>query len=67
MVEMLFIDEFDFKGDFLDIELTRLDFGEIQNVVDDGQQRSAGIVNLTDIIALLGSSDPFSGTDARGR
>ena len=55
MVEMLFITEFELKGDVLDVEPARLDFGEIENVVDNGQQRRTGIVNLADIIALFGS------------
>ena len=56
---MLFITEFKLKGDILDVELTRLDFGEIEDVVDNGQQRSTGIVYLADIIALLGSKIGF--------
>ena len=38
----------------LDLQLAGLDLGEIQDVVDDSQQGSAGVVDFTDIIALLG-------------
>ena len=37
-----------------EVELAGLDLGEVENVVDDGEQRGAGVVNLGDVIALLG-------------
>ena len=37
-----------------DVELAGLDLGEVEDVVDDGQQRRAGVVDLADVIALLG-------------
>jgi len=44
-----------------DIEFARLNLREIQNVVDDGQERGAGVVHLTDIIALLRRELGFEG------
>ena len=38
----------------LDVELAGLDLGEVEDVVDDRQQRGAGVVDLADVIALLG-------------
>ena len=38
----------------LDVELAGLDLGEVEDVVDDGQQRGAGVVDLADVVALLG-------------
>ena len=38
----------------LEVELAGLDLGEVEDVVDDGQQRRAGVVDLADVIALLG-------------
>ena len=37
----------------LDVELARLDLREVEDVVDDGQQRRAGVVDLADVVALL--------------
>ena len=37
-----------------DVELARLDLGEVEDVVDDRQQRGAGVVDLADVVALLG-------------
>ena len=37
-----------------DVELAGLDLGEVEDVVDDRQQRRAGIVDLADVVALLG-------------
>ncbi len=36
-----------------EVELAGLDLGEIEDVVDDGQQRGAGVVDLADVVALL--------------
>ena len=38
----------------LEVELAGLDLGEIEDVVDDRQQRGAGVVDLADVVALLG-------------
>ena len=38
----------------LDVEPAGLDLGEVEDVVDDRQQRGAGIVDLADVVALLG-------------
>ena len=38
----------------LDVELAGLDLREVEDVVDDGQQRRAGVVDLADVVALLG-------------
>ena len=37
-----------------DVELAGLDLREVEDVVDDGQQRRAGVVDLADVVALLG-------------
>ena len=52
---MLFITEFELECDVLDVEPPRLDFGEVENVVDNGEQRRAGVVDLADVIPLFGS------------
>ena len=36
-----------------DVELAGLDLGEVEDVVDDRQQRGAGVVHLADVVALL--------------
>ena len=36
----------------LEVELVRLDLREIEDVVDDAEQRGAGVVNLADVVAL---------------
>jgi hypothetical protein len=38
--------------DLLDVELARLDLGEIQNIVDHGEQRFAAFVNGSRVVAL---------------
>ena len=38
----------------LDLQLAGLNLGEIQDIIDDSQQGSAGVVDFADIIALLG-------------
>ena len=38
----------------LDVELAGLDLGEIEDVIDDAEQRRAGVVDLADVVALLG-------------
>ena len=37
----------------LDVELAGLDLREVEDVVDDRQQRGAGVVDLADVVALL--------------
>ena len=37
----------------LDVELAGLDLREVEDVVDDRQQRRAGVVDLADVVALL--------------
>ena len=37
-----------------EVELAGLDLGEVEDVVDDRQQRRAGVVDLADVVALLG-------------
>ena len=37
----------------LDVELAGLDLGEVEDVVDDAEQRRAGVVDLADVVALL--------------
>src|SRR5262249_47232091 len=61
IVRFLGCDGGDRRDDFIelevggfDAELARFDFREVQDVVDDRQQRRAGVVNLADIIALFG-------------
>ena len=39
----------------LEVELPRLDLREIQDVVDDPEQRCPGVVDLADVVPLLGS------------
>ncbi len=39
--------------DGLHVELAGLDLREIQDVVDDAEQRGAGVVDLADVVALL--------------
>ena len=38
----------------LDVELAGLNLGEIEDVIDDAEQRRAGVVDLADVVALLG-------------
>ena len=47
-------DFIELEVDGFDVELARLDLGEVEDVVDDGQERCAGIVDLADVVALLG-------------
>ncbi|MNE36804.1 hypothetical protein D3C80_1306320 [compost metagenome] len=42
------------KGYGLDGELARLDLGEVEYVVDDAEQRSTRVVDLRDVVTLLG-------------
>ncbi len=37
-----------------EIEFARLDFLKIKDVVDDAEERSPGVVDLADVVALLG-------------
>ncbi len=43
-----------FKAGGLDVQFARLDLGEVEDVIDDRQQRGSGIMDLADVIALLG-------------
>lgn len=38
----------------LQIELAGFDLGDVQDVIDDTQERGAGVVDLADIVFLLG-------------
>ena len=38
----------------LEVELARLDLREVEDVVDDAEERRAGVVDLADVVALLG-------------
>ena len=38
----------------LDLQLARLDLREIEDVIDDAEQRRAGVVDLAHVVALLG-------------
>ncbi len=38
----------------LDVQLAGLDLREVEDVVDDREQRCAGVVDLADVVALLG-------------
>src|SRR5678810_1231655 len=51
----------EFEFDEFQIELTRLDFGKVENVVDDGEQGSARVMNLADVIALFWCELRFEG------
>ncbi len=42
------------EGNVFEDQLIRLDFGKIEDVIDDAQQRRTGAVDLVDIVALLG-------------
>src|SRR6185437_4494383 len=42
------------ERNLLELELVRLDLREIENVVDDAEQRFARAVDLADVIALPG-------------
>ena len=44
-----------------DVELAGLDLGEVEDVVDDRQQRRAGVVDLADVVALLGGERRLEG------
>jgi hypothetical protein len=43
----------EFELDEFQIELARLDFGKVEDVVDDREQGGAGVVNLAQVIALF--------------
>ena len=38
----------------LEVELARLDLREVEDVVDDAEERRPGVVDLADVVALLG-------------
>ncbi len=43
----------DFEIDGLHVELAGLDLREIEDVIDDREQRGAGVVDLADVVALF--------------
>ncbi len=45
----------------LEVELAGLDLREIEDVVDDGEQRGAGVVDLADVVALFRVERGFEG------
>ena len=42
------------EGDGLEVELAGFNFGEVQNVVDDGEQRLGGLPDEAEMFALFG-------------
>src|SRR6516225_3716931 len=44
-----------------ELELSRLNLGEVQNIVDNREERSASVVDLSDVIALFGGELSLKG------